>query len=81
MVAQQCYMASLQIIPQEALLVEMLDPRDEQKVKRAASTDELLQIPFNEQQPEQFFRISSELNQKDRIELTNFLQKNMDVFA
>ena len=48
MLAQQCYSASLQSTPQKALLVEMLDPRDEQRVKREASPDELLQIPFDE---------------------------------
>ena len=47
MVARQCYMESLQTTPRETLLIEMLDPRDEQRVKRAASTDELLQILFN----------------------------------
>ena len=59
----------------------MLDPQDEQRVRRAASTDELRQIPFNEQQPKQFFKISSELNQEDWTELTKFLKENIDVFA
>ena len=48
MLARQCYSASLQSTPCEALPIEMLDPQNEQKVKREASTDELLQIPFDE---------------------------------
>ena len=81
MVARQCYMASLQTTPQETLLIEMMDPRDEQRIERAASTDELLQIPFNEQLPKKFFKISSELNKEDQVQLINFLRKNMDIFA
>ena len=81
MVARQCYTASLQTTPQETLLIEMLDPRDEQKIKRAASTDELLQIPFDEQSFDRFFKISSGLNKEDQAQLTSFLRKNVDIFA
>ena len=59
----------------------MLDRRDEQKIKRAASTDELLQVPFDKQLPDQFFGISSELNKEDQARLISFLRKNVDIFA
>ena len=55
--------------------------RDEQRIKRAASTDELLQIPFDEQSPDRFFKICSELSKEDQAQLTDFLKKNMDIFA
>ena len=81
MIARQCYMESLQTTPRKTLLNKMLDLRDEQKIKRAASTDELLQVPFDERLPDRFFRISLELYKEDQAQLINFLRKNVDIFA
>ena len=81
MLARQCYSASLQPTPQESLPIDVLDPRDEPKIERATTTEELLQIPFDKRSLDRSIKVSLELNQEDLTELTQTLRENADVFC
>ena len=47
MIAKQCYSTSLEIVPQEALSIEVLDTRDEEKVINTETMDRFLQVPLD----------------------------------
>ena len=81
MLARQFYSASLWPVPQETLSIEVMDSRDEEKIVRAESMEELFQIFLDEQNPKKFVKISSRLNSEDVAELTKTLQQNADIFA
>ena len=52
MMARQCYLASLQTAPCEALIVERLDTRDEAKVLSSETADGVSQILLNLKLPD-----------------------------
>ena len=81
MMAKQCYSISLQTTPLEALLIEMLDIRDEAKVISTETTDRLLLVPLDPRLPDQMVKISSELSWQESVELEEALKQNADIFS
>ena len=81
MLARQCYSVSLQTQPPEALSLEIMDSRDEEKILRAEAIEELLLIALYDQSPEKQVMVSSRLNPQDMDILTTTLRQNVDIFA
>ena len=67
--------------PREALLVEVLDTRDEAKVVSMETADRLLQVPLNPKFLDWVVMVSSELTPEESAELQETLRCNADVFA
>ena len=55
--------------------------RDEEKIMRAESIEELFPIPLDEQNSEKNEKISFQLNHEDAIELAKALQQNANIFS
>ena len=81
MMARQCYLASLQTMPREALPIKMLDTRDEEKVVSTETTNRLMQVSLDPRLPDQTVKISTELSRHESAELEEALKRNADIFA
>ena len=67
--------------PPEALSLEIMDFRDEEKVLRAKAIEELLSIALYDQCSKKQVMVSSRLNPQDVDKLTTILWQNADIFA
>ena len=62
MIARQCYSASLKAAPREALSIEVLDTKDEEKVVSVEMEDILMQVPLDSRFSKWVIEISSRLS-------------------
>ena len=74
LLARQCYSASLRTPPPETLSLETMDSRDEGKILRVETMEELLSIALDDQSPEKQVKVGSRLNPQDADELTKALR-------
>ena len=81
LLAWQCYSASLQTQPPEALSLEIMDSRDEGKILRVEAIKELLSIALYDQSPEKQVMVNSRLNPQDVDTPTITLWQNTDISA
>ena len=81
LLARQCYYASLWTQPPEALILEIMDSRDEERIQRVEAIEELFLIALDEQSPDKQVRVSLRLNSQNSHVLTTMLWQNVDVFA
>ena len=70
LLARQCYFVSLQTLPPETLSLETMDSRDEEKILRAETMEELLSVALDDQNLEKQVKVGSRLNPQDANKLT-----------
>ena len=81
MIARQCYSASLQTVPWEALSIKVLDTKDEGQVISIEMMDRLLQWPLDTRLLKETVKIRSKLSRQESTKLKEALKQNMDVFT
>ena len=80
--ARECYVSSMKTRkPQEALQVEILDPRDDSTIERGEPAEKLIPIVLDEDHPDRRVYVGSSLSTELVGPLIDFLKHNMDVFA